>query len=172
MFQDHAPTLGGRPAASVGMAGTEVVLPPVMDDALRETLTRIYRETRTIAVVGASADEQKAGYHIPEYLQSQGYRIRPVNPRGGTLLGEPVAASLADVDGPIDVVDVFRPSAEAVDIARQAIDVGATVLWLQIGVVDEEARRLAEGAGLTVVMDRCMGATHRELGLGPLTPSA
>ncbi len=143
-----------------------------MDDAAREALTRIYRETRTIAVVGASGDPEKAGYAIPEYLQQQGYRIRPVNPRGGTILGEPVATSLADVDGPVDVVDVFRPSAEAVDIARQAVDIGAKVLWLQTGVSSEEARRIAEDAGLTVVMDRCMGATHRQLGLGPLTPTA
>jgi len=143
-----------------------------MDDAERETLTGIYRETRTIAVVGASADEAKAAYRIPGYLQRQGYRIRPVNPRGGTILGEPVAESLADVDGPVDVVDVFRPAAEAVDIARQAVAIGAKVLWLQLGVTSDEARQIAEDGGLTVVMDRCMGATHRELGLGPLTATA
>ena len=143
-----------------------------MDDALRETLIAIYRETRTIAVVGASADETKAAHRIPAYLQGQGYRILPVSPRGGTLFGEPVAASLADVDGPVDVVDVFRPSAEAVDIAQQAVAIGATVLWLQLGITSDEARRVAEDAGLTVVMDRCMGATHRELGLGPLTSTS
>ena len=143
-----------------------------MDDAEREMLTRVYREARTIAVVGASADQEKAAYRIPGYLQKQGYRIRPVNPRGGTILGEPAAASLADLDGPVDVVNVFRPSAEAVDIARQAVDLGAKVLWLQLGVRSDEARTIAEEAGLTVVMDRCMGATHRELGLGPLTPTA
>jgi predicted CoA-binding protein len=143
-----------------------------MDDAARETLTRIYRDSRTIAVVGASATPDKAAYRIPEYLQHQGYRIRPVNPRGGTILGEPVAARLSDLEGPVDVVDVFRPSAEAVDVARQAVDIGAKVLWLQLGVTSDEARELAEAAGLTVVMDRCMGATHRELRLGPLTPTA
>jgi predicted CoA-binding protein len=143
-----------------------------MDDEQREMLTRIYREARTIAVVGASADPEKAANRIPGYLQHQGYRIRPVNPRGGTVLGEPVAARLADVDGPVDVVDVFRPSPEAAGIAREAVDIGAKVLWLQLGVASDEARELAEAAGLTVVMDRCMGATHRELGLGPLTPTA
>ena len=153
------------------MIDAPAVLLAIMDDALREKLTAIYRDTRTIAVVGASGDPEKAGYRIPAYLQRQGYRIRPVSPRGGELLGEPVATSLAEVDCPIDVVDVFRPSEEAADIARQAVAVGAKVLWLQVGVVNEEARRLAEDAGLTVVMDRCMGATHRELGLGPL-PSA
>ncbi|MGY1805705.1 CoA-binding protein [Blastococcus sp. SYSU D00922] len=143
-----------------------------MDDALREKLTGIYRDTRTIAVVGASSDESKAAHRIPAYLQQQGYRIRPVSPRGGELFGEPVAASLAEVDGPVDVVDVFRPAAEAADIARQAVAIGAKVLWLQLGIADEEARRIAEDAGLTVVMDRCIGATHHELGLGPLTATA
>lgn len=154
------------------MIGAPVMLVPVMDDALREKLTGIYRDTRTIAVVGASSDESKAAHRIPAYLQQQGYRIRPVSPRGGELFGEPVAASLADIDGPVDVVDVFRPAEEAVDIARQAVAIGAKVLWLQLGIVDEEARRIAEDAGLTVVMDACMGAAHRQLGLGPVSASA
>ncbi|MDX6714729.1 MAG: uncharacterized protein QOH30_1287 [Baekduia sp.] len=138
-----------------------------MDAELRETLLRVYAEARTIAVVGASADEAKAAHQIPRYLQSQGYRIVPVNPRGGVILGEPVAASLADVDAAVDVVDVFRPGEEAPEIARQAIAIGARVLWLQLGVESEEAARLAREAGLTVVTNRCMGATHRQLGLGP-----
>jgi predicted CoA-binding protein len=138
-----------------------------MDPSLREQLLRIYAETKTIAVVGASADPSKPAHQIPLYLQRQGYRILPVNPRGGELLGEPVARSLAEVDTPVDVVDVFRPAPEAPEIARQAIGIGAKVLWLQLGIESEEARRLAEAAGLTVVMDRCMGATHAELGLGP-----
>ena len=138
-----------------------------MDDALRDRLVRIYADSKTIAVVGASADQSKPSFRIPRYLQSQGYLIRPVNPRGGTILGERAAASLADLQPPIDVVDVFRPTAEAPGIARQAVAAGARVLWLQSGIESEEARRLAEDAGLTVVMDRCMGATHAELGLGP-----
>jgi uncharacterized protein len=138
-----------------------------MDPSLREQLLRIYAETRTIAVVGASTDPAKAAHQIPRYLQRQGYRILPVNPHGGELLGEPVARSLAEVDGPVDVVDVFRPAEEAPGIAREAVAIGAKVLWLQLGIESEEARRLAEAAGLTVVMDRCMGATHAELGLGP-----
>jgi uncharacterized protein len=138
-----------------------------MDASLRERLARIYAETRTIAVVGASADPSKPAHTIPRYLQRQGYRIVPVNPRGGELLGEPVARSLAEVDGPVDVVEVFRPAAEAPQIAREAVQVGAKVLWLQLGIRSEEARRVAEAAGLTVVMNRCMGVTHRQLGLGP-----
>ncbi|HTD19416.1 MAG: hypothetical protein AUF64_05120 [Chloroflexi bacterium 13_1_20CM_54_36] len=138
-----------------------------MEASLREKLLRIYAETKTIAVVGASADESKAAHQIPRYLQSQGYRIIPVNPRGGEVLGEPVFRSLTDIDVPVDVVDVFRPAQEAPAIARQAIAIGAKVLWLQIGIESEEARQLAEAAGLTVIMNRCMGETHGELGLGP-----
>jgi uncharacterized protein len=139
----------------------------MMDAPSREQLLRIYAETRTIAVVGASGDPSKPAHRIPRYLQSQGYRILPVNPRGGELLGEPVARSLAEVEVPVDVVDVFRPAEEAPGIAREAIEAGAKVLWLQVGIVSEEARQEAEAAGLTVVMDRCMGETHAELGLGP-----
>ncbi len=135
--------------------------------AEREQLLRIYAETRTIAVVGASADESKAAHQIPRYLQAQGYRIVPVNPRGGVLFGERVFRSLTEIDVPVDVVDVFRPAEEAPEIARQAIAIGAKVLWLQLGIVSEQARQIAEAAGLTVVMNRCMGATHGLLGLGP-----
>jgi predicted CoA-binding protein len=137
-----------------------------MDASLRERLVGIFAETKTIAVVGASADPSKPAHTIPRYLQRQGYRIVPVNPRGGELLGEPVARSLAEVDGPVDVVEVFRPAEEAPGIAREAVEVGAKVLWLQLGIVSQEARQVAEAAGLTVVMDRCMGETHAELGLG------
>jgi predicted CoA-binding protein len=138
-----------------------------VDPSERERLARILAETKTIAVVGASGDPSKPAHQIPRYLQRQGYRIVPVNPRGGELLGEPVARSLAEVDGPVDVVDVFRPAAETPQVAREAAEIGAKVLWLQLGIESEEARQIAEAAGLTVVMDRCMGATHGELGLGP-----
>jgi uncharacterized protein len=138
-----------------------------MDRLLRERLLGVYAQTRTIAVVGASADPAKPAHRIPRYLQQHGYRILPVNPRGGQLFGEPVARSLDEVQGPVDVVEVFRPAAEAPEIARAAVEIGAKVLWLQLGIVSEEARQVAEAAGLTVVMDRCMGETHAELGLGP-----
>jgi len=154
------------------MTSAPGTLPAVVDDALRERLTGIYRDTRTIAVVGASVDGSKAAHRIPAYLQQQGYGIRPVNPRGGELFGEPVATSLTEVEGPVDLVDVFRPAEEAPEIARQAVAIGAKVLWLQLGIASDEARRIAEDAGLTVVTDRCIGATHRELGLGPVTATA
>jgi predicted CoA-binding protein len=139
----------------------------VIDTQERERLLAIYRTAHTIAVVGASADPAKAAYQIPRYLQQQGYRIIPVNPRGGEILGEPVYTSLLDVHEPIDVVDVFRPAAETPEIARQAVTAGAKVLWLQLGIVSDEASRIASDAGLQVVMNRCMGATHAALGLGP-----
>lgn len=139
----------------------------VIDTEERERLLAIYRTAQTIAVVGASADPAKAAYRIPQYLQQQGYRIIPVNPRGGEILGEPVYSTLLDVREPIDVVDVFRPAVEAPEVARQASAIGAKVLWLQLGIVSDEARQIATEGGLQVVMDKCMGATHAVLGLGP-----
>lgn len=133
----------------------------------RDELLRIYEETKTIAVVGASGTDGKPSHDIPAYLQSQGYRIIPVNPRGGELFGEQVYASLTEIDGPIDVVDVFRPPDEAVTVARDAIEIGAKVLWFQLETHTDEAVRLASQAGLEVVTDRCMGAAHGQLGLGP-----
>jgi predicted CoA-binding protein len=132
-----------------------------------DELVAIYRDVRKIAVVGASGNESKPAYRIPAYLRSQGYRIIPVNPRGGKLLGERVRASLDEIDVPIDVVDVFRPAEEAESIARDAVAAGARVLWFQPDTDTLEAVRLAEDAGLTVVAGKCMGATHGRLGLGP-----
>ena len=132
-----------------------------------EELLRVYSQSRTIAVVGASTDPSKASHTVPAYLQSQGYRVLPVNPRGGEIFGERVFHSLSEINVPVDVVEVFRPAQEAPEIARQAAAIGAKVLWLQLGIVSEEAEQIAEAAGLTVVMNRCMGATHAQLGLGP-----
>ena len=128
---------------------------------------RIYEETDTIAVVGASTTEGKPGHDIPEYLQSQAYRIIPVNPRGGEILGERSYPSLHDIDEHVDVVDVFRPPEEAEAIAREAIAIGAKTLWFQPGTHTDEAVALATAAGLTAVARRCMGVTHGRLGLGP-----
>ena len=133
------------------------------DDELRA----IYADTKTIAVVGASDNPDKAGHNIPAYLQHVGYRIIPVNPKGGEILGEKVYTSLEAIPEPVDVVDVFRPSEEAPGIAQDAAAIGAKVLWLQAGIYSEEAEAIAKGEGLTVVMDMCMGATHQRLGLGP-----
>lgn len=134
-----------------------------MADWTDDQLADIYRSTRTIAVVGASTDESKAAHRIPAYLQSRGFRIIPVNPGSEEVLGEQAVGSLTEIAGPVDVVDVFRPSEEAPDIAREAVAVGAKVLWLQEGIESEEAAEIARDGGLAVVMDTCMGATHRRL---------
>ena len=132
-----------------------------------EDLLRIFAQPKTIAVVGASSTVGKPGHDIPRYLQSQGYRIVPVNPRGGEILGERAFASLRDVDIPIDVVDVFRPPEEALAVARDAIAIGAKVLWFQKDTDSDEGVTAAADAGLTVITKRCMGVTHGLLGLGP-----
>jgi predicted CoA-binding protein len=132
-----------------------------------DELRKIYEETGTIAVVGASGDATKPAHTIPRYLQRQGFRIIPVNPKGGEILGEKVYERLEDIPEPVDVVDVFRPSEETPDVARDAVRIGAKVLWLQEGISSEEADRIATEGGLKVVMDRCMGETHYQLRLGP-----
>ena len=124
-------------------------------------------ESRTIAVIGASANETKAAHIVPSYLQSQGYRIVPVNPNEEEVLGERAFSSLREIDEPLDVVEVFRPPAEAPAIARDAVAIGAKALWLQLGIDSEEAVQIADEAGLVVVRDRCMGIVHGELNLGP-----
>ncbi|HVF12495.1 MAG TPA: CoA-binding protein [Actinomycetota bacterium] len=132
-----------------------------------EELLRMYGSTKTIAVVGASSDPSKVSHTIPVYLQSQGFKIIPINPREEMLFGEKAFASLKDVEGPIDVVDVFRPAEETPDIARQAVEAGAKVLWLQSGIESAEAEAIALEGGLEVVMGACLGTTHGRLGLGP-----
>ena len=130
-------------------------------------LLRIYEDTRTIAVVGCSTTWPKPAHVVPAYLQSQGFRILPVNPRESAILGERTVDGLRELDSQVDVVEVFRPPGEAPAIAADAVAIGARYLWLQIGIVSEEAAQVAEEAGMTVVMDRCMGIAHGEVGLGP-----
>lgn len=132
-----------------------------------DDLGDIYRETETIAVVGASGSPSKLANSIPGYLQHHGYRMLPVNPRGGEILGVPAHQRLSDIEGPIDVVDVFRPPAEAEAVAREAVAIGAKVLWFQPGTHTDQAARIAADAGLLVVVNRCIGAVHAQLGLGP-----
>ena len=117
----------------------------------------ILRETRTIAMVGASADRTKFSYGVLRVLHETGYEMLPVNPNPAVteIRGIRVWRSLAEIDRPVDMVEVFRPKAELRGIAEQAIAIGAKVLWGQIGVYDDEAAALAEAAGLKVVMNRC-----------------
>lgn len=128
-----------------------------------EQLAEIYRSIETIAVVGASTNESKPAHRIPAYLKEQGYRVIPVNPGADEIFGEPTVATLSDVGGTVDVVNVFRPSESTPPIATEAVSIGAAVLWLQTGIESDEAAEIASAAGLIVVMDTCMGATHRRL---------
>jgi uncharacterized protein len=134
---------------------------------VEDDLRAIYAQTETIAVVGASADPTKLSHTRPRYLQSQGYRIIPVTPRGGEVLGERAYAALGEVDVPVDVVNVFRPAEEVPDIARAAIQIGAKVLWTQTGIESEEGAEIARVGGLVVVVGLCMAQAHAWLGLGP-----
>nr|MBG3150369.1 CoA-binding protein [Proteus mirabilis] len=117
----------------------------------------ILRSVKTIALVGASNKEDRPSYKVMKFLLEQGYDVIPVNPGMSeqTLLGQPCYASLKDIPVAVDMVDVFRQSDVALEIAQEAIEINAKVLWLQIGVINEDAKNLAEDAGLRVVMDRC-----------------
>ncbi len=128
-------------------------------------LRSILGDARTIAVVGLSSRPDRDSFQIAEYLQRKGYRIVPVNPNETSVLGEPAYASLDDVPGDvaIDVVDVFRRAEETPPIAAQAVRRAAKVLWLQEGITSEEARRIAEDAGLVVIMGVCIKRTNRRL---------
>jgi hypothetical protein len=132
-----------------------------------DELIRIYESYNTIAVVGASADESKPSHSIPLYMQTQGYKLLPINPKGGEIFGEKVHTSLEEVTEAVDIVDVFRPSEETPQIAKEAVAIGAKVLWLQVGISSDEAASIAAKGGLLVVMNRCIGVTHGHLGLGP-----
>ena len=131
-------------------------------DAIVERILVTYD---TITVVGASAAPGKAAHSVPAHMQQQGWRIIPINPHASEILGEPVHRTLADVPEHVGLVDVFRPARLTPDMARQAVAVGATALWLQLGIASEEARGIADGAGMLYVEDRCLIIEQRRLGL-------
>jgi predicted CoA-binding protein len=138
---------------------------------MSHTPREILEYANTVAVVGASRDPGKPSGHIPYLLQHRGFRIIPVNPNTEELLGERSYGSLLDIKEPVDVVDVFRPAAWAPDIARQAVAMGARALWLQLGIKSDEARAIAESAGLDYVENLCMGRETARLQISkqPLT---
>jgi len=132
-----------------------------MDDI--NALRRILRETKVIAVVGLSADWFRPSYFAAKYMQEHGYRVIPVNPKYTEVLGEKCYRSLSDIHQPVDLVDVFRKTADVMPIAQEAIRIGAKVLWQQLGVRNEEAAARARAAGLETVMDRCVKIEHGRL---------
>jgi len=133
-----------------------------MTDSI-STLRRILREYRTVAVVGLSPEWHRPSYFVAKYLQEHGYRIIPVNPRSAEILGERCYASLLEIPEKVDMVDVFRRTADVLPIAQQAVQIGARCLWQQIGVLNLEADKLAREAGLDSVMDRCVKIEHARI---------
>ena len=133
---------------------------PARQASTLEEMRSILAMYKTIAVVGLSAKPARAVHRIPAYLQKQGYRIILVNPNLTEALGEKAYASLRDVPVPVEVVEIFRRAEEVPPIVEDAIAIGAKAVWMQSGIVNEEAAARAEAAGLTVVMDACMGDVH------------
>jgi hypothetical protein len=131
-----------------------------------EQLREILSNAKTIASVGLSSSDEKESYHIVAYLQEQGYRIIPVNPTAKEILGEKAYASLSEIPNKVDVVQLFRKSEDVPPYVDEAIRIGAKVIWMQVGIENEEAAAKARAAGLQVVMNACMRITHRTL-IGP-----
>jgi uncharacterized protein len=137
-----------------------------------QQLEALLASSTTIAIVGASSNPEKASHGIMQKLQRAGYRVIPVNPRESEVLGERSYPSLIDVPERIDIVDVFRRAEDAPGIADEAVTVGAKALWLQTGIVSQEAAARARAGGLMVVMDACIGATHARLRIPPKVKNA
>ncbi|MCX4474521.1 CoA-binding protein [Micromonospora sp. NBC_01655] len=129
------------------------------------TAQQLLADSAVIAVVGASRDPGKAAHRVPAQMQRYGWRIVPVNPTVDELFGERAYASLADIPHPVDLVDVFRPARDAVGVVREAVAIGAPAVWLQLGIVSPQARRIAEEAGIDYVEDRCLIVERAAAGL-------
>ena len=127
------------------------------------TVRDILEKSKIIAVVGLSPKPERDSHEVAKYLQDQGYRIVPVNPRADNILGEKSYPDLASIPEKVDVVDIFRRSDDVPPVVDQAIDIGAKAVWMQLGIVNEDAAAKAREAGLGVVMDRCMLVEHRNL---------
>jgi len=133
---------------------------------MRKIEEGILNSSRVVAVVGLSAKPDRPSHRVADYLKAQGYRIIPVNPAESEILGELCYPDLASVPESVDVVDIFRRSEEVLPIVKEAIKIGAKAVWIQEGVINEEAAARAREAGLMVVMDKCMLKEHRKLRSG------
>jgi uncharacterized protein len=129
---------------------------------------QILADSAVIAVVGASRDEDKTAHRVPAQMQRYGWRIIPVNPYAGEILGETAYPTLADIPEPVDLVNVFRPSADAAEVVRQAVAIGAPAVWLQLGIASAQARRIAAEAGIDYVEDHCIAVERANAGLSRL----
>jgi predicted CoA-binding protein len=134
---------------------------PIVDDIAG--IRRILNQSRTIAVVGLSAHWYRPSYFAAKYMQDHGYRVIPVNPTYPEILGQKCYRSVAEVPEAIDIVDCFRRPEEIVPIAREAVAIGAKVLWMQLGIRNDEAARIAVDAGLDVVMNHCVKIEHARI---------
>jgi len=128
---------------------------------IQTTMASLLAETKTIAVVGLSSRRNRAGYYVPAYLQDNGYGIIPVNPYLESALGETAYPDLTSVPVPVDLVLIFRRSDQVMKPVKLAIEIGAKAVWMQLGIINQEAARLAMEAGLEVVMNACMMVEHR-----------
>lgn len=150
--------------------GSSLASDPTMNSVLTPEQQRLYQDqgvirtmlatSKTIAMVGLSPNSQRPSYFVASYLQYEGYRIIPVNPRADVILGEKAYPDLLSIPVSVDMVDVFRRPEECVEIVQQAIAIGAKSVWLQLQVVNETAAQMAQAAGLQVVMDRCVKMEH------------
>lgn len=131
-------------------------------DEMESTIDRLLANTKTIAVVGLSRRQSRAGYYVPAYLQQNGYRIIPVNPYLEEALGEPAYANLELIPDQVDLVLLFQRSEKIPPFVDQAIKIGAKAIWMQLGIYNEQAAEKAQAAGLEVVMDACMLVEHRQ----------
>ncbi len=130
---------------------------------------QILAGAQVIAVVGASREPSKPSHSVPLQMMRHGWTIVPVNPFVAEIFGVPTVASLAELPGPVDLVNVFRPAADAVEVVRQAAAIGAPAVWLQSGIVSAEARRIAEEAGMEYVEDRCLAVERAVAGLSKIS---
>jgi predicted CoA-binding protein len=126
-------------------------------------MRKILKESHTIATVGLSSDPDKAGHYVPEYLIEHGYNVIPVNPTIESAMGKKAYPDLKSIPEKVDLVQIFRKAQDVPPIVDQAIEIGAKVIWMQLGIVNEEAAKKARDAGIAVVMDHCMMVEHKRL---------
>ncbi|MCW3976079.1 MAG: CoA-binding protein [Candidatus Bathyarchaeota archaeon] len=131
----------------------------IADNDLKELLIK----SKTIAIVGCSRDPKKAAHSVPKYLNEQGYEIIPVNPFADEILGIKVRKSLSEIEKPIDIVNIFRPSDECLQVVKESIELRPRAIWMQLGIENEEAAKLAENHGICVVENKCIYIEHKRL---------
>jgi uncharacterized protein len=147
-----------------------MAVPPDYQNPSDEDLYKILKEARVIAMVGASSNPSRPSYDVMKALQEAGYKVIPVNPNEEVILGEKAYASLSDIPEKIDIVDVFRRPEHTPQIAQDAVKIGARVLWLQLGISNQEAAQIARAGNLTVVMDLCIAVVRRLLKVPAIMP--